>query len=164
MALTLTHGQGLRYGLDLRSPLVRVGCKRKRREARHDQDLRNDSLRTPISTLETIHYSSFDAAFQAHPVRIADWGYIRCQEADLTPSGVVFFDDVEDPGACRRAAFATEGGGLIVLTIHAASAGDVVLFASDRRIDSASHWRAVVPDAFAHWIEVFDFVYFGEPT
>ncbi|KER66344.1 hypothetical protein HR51_39585 [Burkholderia cepacia] len=111
----------------------------------------------------TIHFSSLDAAFQAHPVRIADWGYIRCREADLTRSGVVFFDDVEDPGACRRAAFAAEGGGLIVLTIHAASKGDAVLFASDRRIDSVRHWRDGVPAEFAHWIEVFDFVYFGEP-
>ncbi|OXI49533.1 hypothetical protein [Burkholderia aenigmatica] len=111
----------------------------------------------------TSHYSSLDAAFQAHPVRIADWGYIRCREADLTRSGVVFFDDVEDPGACRRAAFAAEGGGLIVLTIHAASKGDAVLFASDRRIDSVRHWRDAVPAEFAHWIEVFDFVYFGEP-
>ncbi|HIH2746584.1 hypothetical protein L3V59_02035 [Burkholderia aenigmatica] len=117
-----------------------------------------------MSTLVTIHYSSLDAAFQAHPVRIADWGYIRCREADLTPFGVVFFDDVEDPGACRRAAFAAEGGGLIVLTIYAASVGDAVLFASDRRIDSARHWRDGVPDAFAHWLDAFDFVYFGEPT
>ncbi|MBN3825786.1 hypothetical protein G3O00_19460 [Burkholderia sp. Ac-20384] len=85
------------------------------------------------------------------------------QEADLIPSGAVFFDDVEDPGACRRAAFAAEGGGLIVLTIHASSVGGVVLFASDRRIDSARHWRAVAPDAFAHWVDAFDFVYFGEP-
>ncbi|OXI91318.1 hypothetical protein CFB50_02175 [Burkholderia sp. AU33423] len=120
-------------------------------------------MRTLISTLVTIHYSSLDAAFQAHPVRIADWGYMRCREADLTPSGVVFFDDIEDPGPCRRAIFAAESGGLIVLTIHAASVGDVVLFASDRRIDSARHWRAVAPNEFAHWIEVFDFVYFGEP-
>jgi len=113
--------------------------------------------------LVTIHYSSLDAALQAHPIRIADWGYIRCREADLAPSGVVFFDDVEDPGACRRAAFAAEGGGLIVLTIHAASVGGLVMFASDKRIDSARHWRAVAPDEFARWIEDFDFVYFGEP-
>lgn len=111
----------------------------------------------------TIHYSSLDAAFQAHPVRIADWGYIRCREADLTSSGAVFFDDVENPGASRRAAFAAEGRGLIVLTIHAASVGGVVLFASDRRIDSARHWRVVAPGAFAHWNEAFDFVYFREP-
>ncbi|MBN3794163.1 hypothetical protein [Burkholderia sp. Ac-20392] len=88
-------------------------------------------------------------------------GFLR--EADLTPSGVVFFDDVEDPGACRRAAFAADGGGLIVLTIHAAAVGDVVMFASDRHIDSARHWRVVAPGAFAHWNEAFDFVYFREP-
>ncbi|CAB3770816.1 MULTISPECIES: hypothetical protein [Burkholderia] len=112
----------------------------------------------------TVHYSSLEAAFHAHPVRIADWGYVRCREEDLTTSGVVFFDDVEDPGACRRAAFAGKCGSLIVLTIHGASTQDVVTFASDKRIEAVECLRDVLPDEFAHWIDAFDIVYFGYPA
>ncbi|MPV57635.1 hypothetical protein CFB46_06080 [Burkholderia sp. HI2761] len=85
----------------------------------------------------TIHYASLDAAFQVHPTKIADWGYTPCRETDLTAWGVMFFDDIEDPGTCRRAAFSGKLGRLIMLTIHGASMQGTVLFASDRRIDSA---------------------------
>ncbi|KML46514.1 hypothetical protein VL15_35065, partial [Burkholderia cepacia] len=75
-----------------------------------------------------VHYASLDAAFRAHPIRIADWGYMLCREGELAASGAVFFDDVEDPRYCRRAAFAGRAGNLIALTIYAASTcGSVLL-------------------------------------
>ncbi|MCA8409362.1 hypothetical protein LGN09_31080 [Burkholderia cenocepacia] len=111
----------------------------------------------------TIHYASLDAAFQVHPIKIADWGYILFRETDLTASGVMFFDDIEDPETCRRAAFSGKLGSLIVLTIHGAAMPGSVLLASDRRIGSAPRGRGTVPDEFAQWIDAFDIVYFGQP-
>ncbi|WP_241292696.1 hypothetical protein [Burkholderia stabilis] len=112
----------------------------------------------------TVHFSSLDAAFRAHPIRIADWGYMLCREVELAASGAAFFDDVEDPGCCRRAAFAGRAGNLIVLTIDAASTCSTVLFACDRRIDTDRIWRDVLPDEFSGWVDTFDIVYFGQPT
>ncbi|WP_155625652.1 hypothetical protein [Burkholderia pseudomultivorans] len=112
----------------------------------------------------TIHFASLEAARRAHPVRIADWGYLCCREADLAASGVAFFDDVEDPGVCRRAAFSGKGGCLVVLTVHRAARCDTVLFASDAPIAGRDDWLAVLPDEFAGWGDAFEVVYFGRPV
>ncbi|WP_334054413.1 hypothetical protein, partial [Burkholderia cepacia] len=82
----------------------------------------------------TTHYPSLEAAFRDRPVRIADWGYFECRETDLTASGVEFFDDVEDPGPCRRAAFTRSSGGLVVLTVYGDPKVNEVVFASDAKI------------------------------
>jgi hypothetical protein len=135
------------------------------RPGRHAASAFHDPERIEvIPIVTTVQYPSLAAAFQAHPVRIADWGYMRCREADLAASGVVFFDDVEDPGTCRRAAFTGRAGNLIVLTIDVASMRDVVLFASDSRIDTNRMWRDALPVEWSGWIEAFDIVYFGKPT
>ncbi len=75
----------------------------------------------------------------------------------------MFFDDIEDPRTYRHAAFSGKLGSLIVLTIRGASMQCTVLFASDRRIDSAPRWHDTVPDVFVYWIDVFDIVDFGQP-
>ncbi|OMG71372.1 hypothetical protein [Burkholderia ubonensis] len=112
----------------------------------------------------TTHYPTLEAAFRDHPVRIADWGYIKCREADLAASGVEFFDDIEDPGHCRRAAFAGSGGSLVVLTISGESKVEAVVFACDARIGGKGDLLKVLPEAFQPWTEAFEIVYFGRPV
>ncbi|KVT95212.1 hypothetical protein WK59_29855 [Burkholderia ubonensis] len=82
----------------------------------------------------------------------------------MTASGVEFFDDIEDPGHCRRAAFAGSGGSLVVLTISGESKVDAVVFACDARIGGKGDLLKVLPEAFQPWIEAFEIVYFGRPV
>ena len=112
----------------------------------------------------TTHYPSLEAAFRDRPVRIADWGYFECRETDLTASGVEFFDDVEDPGPCRRAAFTRSSGGLVVLTVYGDPKVNEVVFASDAKIAGKSDLLNALPEPFHRWGDMFEVVYFGQPV
>ncbi|WP_155628868.1 hypothetical protein [Burkholderia stagnalis] len=112
----------------------------------------------------TIHYPSLEAACRDRPVRIADWGYFKCRDTDLAASGVKFFDDVEDPGHCRRAAFAGSSGSLVVLTVYGDSKGNDVVFACDAKVAGKSDLLNVLPEQFHRWVDVFEVVYFGQPV
>ncbi|WP_157376640.1 hypothetical protein [Burkholderia ubonensis] len=112
----------------------------------------------------TTLYHSLDEAFLANPARIADWGYIKCTEADLANLGIEFFDDVEDPGPCRRAAFLGRSGALFVLTIDKHSKTDAAIFSSSERIDGDSDFVAALPEEYGRLVDEFEVVYFGIPT
>ncbi|WP_175927312.1 hypothetical protein [Burkholderia cepacia] len=102
----------------------------------------------------TTRYPSLEAAFRDRPVRIADWGYFECRETDLAAPGVEFFDDVEDPGHCRRAAFAGSGGHLVVLTVYGDPNVNQVVFACDAKIagksDFAERAAGAIPSMGRH--------------
>ena len=109
------------------------------------------------------YYPSLDEAFRANPTAIADWGYIKCSEADLVELGVKFFDDIEDPGACRRAAFVGQEGALLVLTIDNRSSTKAALFSSSARINNDADFVRIFPEEHAGLPQGFEVAYFGAP-
>lgn len=111
----------------------------------------------------TTYYHSLDEAFRATPTKIADWGYIKCSEADLVKLGVEFFDDIEDPGPCRRAAFLGQKNTLIVLTIDKHSRTNAAIFSSSERIDSDADFLSIFPEEHSRLTRSFEVVYFGGP-
>ena len=112
----------------------------------------------------TTYYPSLDEAFRANPIKIADWGYIKCSEADLVKLGVEFFDDIEDPGPCRRAAFLGRKHTLVVLTIDSHSKTNAAIFSSSERIGNNADFLSVFPEEHSRLIQDFEVVYFGLPT
>ncbi|WP_157647014.1 hypothetical protein [Burkholderia ubonensis] len=112
----------------------------------------------------TTFYHSLDDAFLENPARIADWGYIKCTEADLANFGIEFFDDVEDPGPCRRAAFLGRSGVLFVLTIDKHSKTEAAVFSSSERIGGDNDFVAALPEEYGRLVDEFEVVYFGKPT
>ncbi|WP_157642526.1 hypothetical protein [Burkholderia ubonensis] len=112
----------------------------------------------------TTFYHSLDDAFLENHERIADWGYIKCTEADLANLGIEFFDDVEDLGPCRRAAFLGRSGVLFVLTIDKHSKTEVAVFSSSERIGGDNDFVAALPEEYGRLVDEFEVVYFGMPT
>ncbi|MBN3747604.1 hypothetical protein G3N96_19550 [Burkholderia sp. Se-20373] len=112
----------------------------------------------------TTYYHSLDEAFRANPAKIADWGYIKCSEADLVKRGVEFFDDIEDPGPCRRAVFLGQKNTLVVLTIDSHSRTNAAIFSSSERIDNDADFVSVFPEEHSGLTKDFEVVYFGIPT
>ena len=112
----------------------------------------------------TTYYRSLDEAFRANPSKIADRGYITCTEADLVKLGFEFFDDIEDPGPCRRAAFLGQRHVLVVLTIHSHSGANAAIFSSGEPIDNNADFLRVFPEEHSKLIRDFGVAYFGVPT
>jgi len=111
-----------------------------------------------------IFYDSLDDLFRENPVRVADWGYIQCTEADLSGLGIKFFDDIEDPGPCRRSAFRGRGGAIIILTIYVNQKGRAVVFSSNHTIMNGEDFVGGFPLECSGIPEKFDVVYFGFPA
>ncbi|KVA26155.1 hypothetical protein WI61_28730 [Burkholderia cepacia] len=80
----------------------------------------------------------------------------------MAAPGVEFFDDVEDPGHCRRAAFAGSGGHLVVLTVYGDPNVNQVVFACDAKIAGKSDLLNALPEPFHRWVDMFEVVYFGQ--
>lgn len=112
----------------------------------------------------TVHYHSLDKAFGLNPTQIADWGYMECSESDLRQFGVEFFDDIEDPGTCRRAAFHGQSGAIVVLTIYSHLKPDTTIFASSARICGLDDFLKIFPKDYSGMVKDFDIIYFDIPT
>ncbi|WP_175963200.1 hypothetical protein [Burkholderia pyrrocinia] len=112
----------------------------------------------------TTHYSSMDEAFKANPTKVADWGYIKCSEAQLATFGLQFFDDVDDPGPCRRSAFLGKNGALFILTIDNHSKADAAIFASNEKIINDGDLLRFLPQEYSRIVSEFGVIYFGIPT